>query len=94
MIFAWGPVHPGGTVRGSTVDSAVFGIANHCHSGRLLTHVGTVPVPGAEAKFAVAAFAASIVTAQPADPVHAPLQPLNTMPLAGVAVSVTAVPLA
>jgi hypothetical protein len=41
---------------------------------------------------AVTLRAAVIVTAQVPAPVHAPLQPLNAEPDAGVAVSVTAVP--
>jgi hypothetical protein len=43
---------------------------------------------------AVTDWAALIVTEQVPVPVHAPLQPVKVEPVAGVAVSVTAVPLA
>jgi hypothetical protein len=48
---------------------------------------------GAAANVAVTVVAAFIVTVHVPLPVHPPLQPPNTMPLAGVAVSVTTAPL-
>src|SRR6185295_17478497 len=53
----------------------------------------TVSAKGCRPKFAVTEVAALIVTAHVPVPVHAPLQPVNVAPAAGVAVSVTAVPL-
>ena len=55
----------------------------------------TVKVVGVvKLKVAVTLFAASIVTVQAPVPLHAPLQPVNVLPVAGVAVSVTDVPVA
>lgn len=48
---------------------------------------------GTVSNVAVTFFAASMVTEQPPAPVHAPLQPTNIEPLAGVALSVTTLPL-
>jgi len=45
-------------------------------------------------KVAVTLFAAFIVTTQDAVPLHAPPQPKKVLPLAGVAVRVTVLPLA
>ena len=53
----------------------------------------TVSAKGCRPKFAVTEVAAFIVTAHVPVPVHAPLQPVNVAPAAGVAVSVMAVPL-
>jgi hypothetical protein len=49
---------------------------------------------GAELKFALTDFAASIMTLQPPVPLQAPLQPANVEPESGVAVKLTTVPLA
>ena len=51
-------------------------------------------VKGCSANVAVTLWAALIVTVQVPVPVQPPLQPVNVEPVAGVAVSVTAVPLA
>ena len=59
----------------------------------------TIPLPAlltvrmklCKVKLALALFAASIVTVQAPVPVQAPLQPVKVEPVAGVAVSVTAV---
>src|SRR5262245_15021462 len=53
----------------------------------------TVSAKDCTAKVAVTELAAFIVTVHVPVPVHAPLQPVNVAPAAGVAVSVTAVPL-
>jgi hypothetical protein len=53
----------------------------------------TVSANDCRAKVAVTELAAFIVTVHAPVPVHAPLQPVNVAPAAGVAVSVTAVPL-
>src|SRR5256885_1296680 len=59
----------------------------------LLSWVKSGNARSKRAKVAVTDFAASIVTTQLADPVQAPLQPLNFEPVAGAAASVTTVPL-
>jgi hypothetical protein len=53
----------------------------------------TLSAKDCRAKVAVTELAAFIVTVHVPVPVHAPLQPVNVAPAAGVAVSVTAVPL-
>src|ERR1700733_9075457 len=52
------------------------------------------PPPGAIRNAAVTLSAALMVTTQLPAPLHAPLQPLKTQPLAGVSLSVTWAPLA
>ena len=49
--------------------------------------------PRSQLNVAVTVLAASIVTPQMPVPAHAPLQPLNCQPAAGVAINVTTVPL-
>jgi len=53
-----------------------------------------VKSPGLAVKFALTDFAASMVTLQAPVPLQAPLQPANVEPGSGVAVKLTAVPLA
>jgi hypothetical protein len=52
----------------------------------------SVVCPGAAVNVAVTFRSSSIVTVHEPLPVHAPLQPSNVEPAAGVAVTVTAVP--
>ena len=58
------------------------------------SNIGSQGIPAFFVNVAVTLFDASIVTAQPPVPVHAPDHPANTDPSAGVAVRVTDVPFA
>jgi hypothetical protein len=83
--------------------TTTFGLYGSEQSAPQLIPVGlevTVPVPvpeivtvstGFSVKFAVIDLAASMVTLQPPDPVHAPDQLEKTEPAEGAAVSVTTV---